>query len=528
MRKLNVCLLLIAFSFASFAQEKIDGAMMQKIRNEGLNNSKVMEIAWWLTDANGPRLTNTPGYMKAANYAVKTLSSWGLTDAKLDPWGDFGKSWELQKSYAAMTAPYYKPIMIYPKVWTTGTNGLQTGDVVVITAKDSVGLDAYRGKLAGKIILLDRNDSYKHSFAADASRWTDVKLDSMANAKPRVAGQNNTGDTAAARRRREQFQQQAAFNNTLRSLAKSEGALGFISTSTRNHDGTVFVQGSTGNPYRVTDADHLLDVAVGYEDFMTLLRMAKQNMPVKLEIDVKVSSNSKDTKSYNVIAEIPGTDPKLKDEIVMLGAHLDSWQGSTGATDNASGSAVMMEAVRILKTLGVKPRRTIRIALWSGEEQGLLGSGGYVKKTFADRNTMNLLPAHEKFSAYYNIDNGTGKIRGIYAENNEAAANIFKEWLVPFHDLGAKTVTITSTGGTDHQSFDRVGLPGFQFIQDDIEYSTRTHHSNMDSYDHLIAEDLKQISVIVAAFVYNSAMRDEKLPRKELPKPREGGGRGGM
>ncbi|MEJ7673559.1 MAG: M20/M25/M40 family metallo-hydrolase [Chitinophagaceae bacterium] len=227
-----------------------------------------------------------------------------------------------------------------------------------------------------------------------------------------------------------------------------------------------------------------------------------------------------DTKGYNVIAEIKGTDKNLKDEVVMLGGHLDSWHGGTGATDNASGCAVMMEAVRILKTLNVQPKRTIRIALWSGEEQGLFGSRGYVKKTFADPATMQLLPAHEKFSSYFNIDNGTGKIRGIYLQGNEAARSIFQQWLAPFNDLGAKTVTISNTGGTDHLAFDAVGLPGFQFIQDEIEYGTRTHHSNMDTYDHLIEDDLKQMATIVAAFVYNAAMRDQKIPRKELPKPR--------
>jgi Zn-dependent M28 family amino/carboxypeptidase len=265
---------------------------------------------------------------------------------------------------------------------------------------------------------------------------------------------------------------------------------------------------------------------VAMEDYMSICRLVKAGIPVKLDVDVKTAMSDKDTKGYNVIAEIKGTDPSLKDEIVMLGGHLDSWQGATGATDNAAGCSVMMEAVRILKTLGVKPRRTIRIALWNGEEQGLLGSRNYVKNHFADPATMELKPEHSKFSSYFNIDNGTGKIRGIYLQGNDKVKNIFAKWLEPFADLGAKTVTISNTGGTDHQSFDAVGLPGFQFIQDEIEYNTRTHHTNMDSYDHLIGDDLKQIATIVAAFVYNTAMRDEKLPRKELPKPRPAGQRG--
>jgi carboxypeptidase Q len=286
----------------------------------------------------------------------------------------------------------------------------------------------------------------------------------------------------------------------------------------------LFVQG--GGAYTATAPENVLDIVVAMEDYMSLLRLAKSGYPVKLEVDVQTAFTTADTKGYNVVAEIKGSDPKLKDEWVMLGGHLDSWQGATGATDNAAGCAVMMEAMRILKTIGFKPRRSIRIALWSGEEQGLLGSRNYVKTHLADPSTMQLTPEHNKISAYYNVDNGTGKIRGVYLQGNDKVKLIFAKWLEPFNDLGAKTLTISNTGGTDHLSFDAVGIPGFQFIQDEIEYDTRTHHTNMDSYDHLIAEDLKQAATIVAFFVYNTAMRDEKLPRKELPKARGEGTRG--
>jgi carboxypeptidase Q len=511
--------LLLLSPLFTLAQEQVDLNMMQKIRNEGINNSQVMDIAWNLTDGSGPRVTASPGFLKAANYAKQTLVKCGVKNVRIEPWGEFGKGWELQKSYVAMTAPYYKPIIAFPKVWTSGTNGLQNAEVVLITAKDSAGLDAYRGKLKGKIIILDRMDTYKQSFNADAGRYTDAQLDSMANIQAGARQPQGNRDTAEIRRRREEFRTLAAFNNTLRMLAKTEGAVAMLSTSPRSHDGTVFVQGASGNPYKITDAESALDLSLSWEDYMTILRTVKRGASVKLDIDVKTNFQTADTKGYNVIGEIPGTD--LKDEIVMLGAHLDSWQGATGATDNASGSAVMLEVMRILKSIGATPRRTIRIALWSGEEQGLLGSRAYVKNTFGDRTTMQLInPAHEKFSAYYNIDNGTGKVRGIYLQGNEAARSIFTAWFQPLKDLGAGTVTISNTGGTDHLSFDEVGLPGFQFIQDEIEYDTRTHHSNMDSYDHLIPDDLKQISIIVASFVYNTAMRTEKIPRKELPKPR--------
>ncbi len=517
LKRLILCFLFIP-AIVHAQTEKIDQDMMNKIRKEGLENSKIMDIAFHLTDASGPRLTGSPGFMKAANYAKEQLTQWGLVNSMLDPWGDFGKSWELQKSYIAITAPWYKSLEAYPKTWTAGTNGLKNAELLLITAKDSVGLDAYRGKLAGKILIVDRTESYKLSFKPDATRLTDAELDSMANIKLQPE------DTTAQRRRREQNRNQnraqQALMNTLKSIAATEGAIAIFSTSVRNHDGTIFVQ--QAGPYKITDPANFLDIALQWEDYMSMVRLLKNNIPVKLDVDVQTKFFSDDTKAYNVIAEIKGTDKNLKDEVVMLGGHLDSWHGGTGATDNAAGSAIMMEAVRILKATGVQPRRTIRIALWSGEEQGLLGSRGYVKKTFADPEDMKLLPAHEKFSAYFNVDNGTGKIRGIYLQKNEAAGPIFQQWLAPFNDLGAKTVTISNTGGTDHQAFDAVGLPGFQFIQDPIEYDTRNHHSNMDVYDHLQEEDLKQAATIVAAFVYDAAMRDAKIPRKELPKAKPG------
>ncbi len=527
MKKTLSFLLLFAYVVLVSAQEKIDADMMQKIRKEGLENSKVMDIAFHLTDGSGPRLTASPGFNRAANYAVQQLKDWGLVNTQLDPWGEFGKGWELQRSYIAMTAPYYKPIIAYPKTWTEGTKKLQNAEVIIVSAKDSTELATYAGKLKGKIILIETNAVYKQSFKADAVRYTDEELQKMADAKaPAPRPQADPNDTAA-QRRRAQFQRIAGAGNIanrIKEMAKKEGAVAMLTSGIRNHDGTVFVQG--GGAYKANDPANFLDLAVADEDFMTIQRLVKNNIPVSLDIDVKTKFQTDDLQGYNVIAEIPGTDPALKDEIVMLGGHLDSWHGATGATDNAAGCSVMMEAVRIIKSLGIQPRRTIRIALWSGEEQGLLGSRGYVKKTFADPATMELLPAHAKFSSYFNIDNGTGKIRGIYLQGNEACRSIFQQWLAPFNDLGAKTVTISNTGGTDHQAFDAVGLPGFQFIQDPIEYDTRTHHSNMDSYDHLIPDDLKQIATIVAAFVYNAAQRDEKLPRKELPKPRPAGGFG--
>lgn len=501
--------LIIAIPFYALSQENVDLAMMQKIREEGLKNSKVMEIAFNLTDKSGDRLTNSEGYMRAANYAKETLAGWGIQNASIDPWGEFGKGWDLEKMYLAMTAPYYKPLLAWPKTWTAGTKGLKKGGLIVVALKDSASLEALRGQLKGKLIIIDQLDAYKQSFKPDAVRYTDDELAKMAAAPaPPPAGARPN----AANFSRGALIGIAKVTSLLKAMAIKEGAVGMITTSTRNHDGTIFAQGGGG--YKGSDPANFLDIAMGIEDYNTLLRLAKSGTDVQMETEVKTKFQDKDLQGYNVIAEIPGTDPLLKDEVVMIGAHLDSWQSGTGATDNASGSSVMMEAMRILKTIGTQPKRTIRIGLWSGEEEGLLGSRGYVKKTFMDE-AGKPNAAHEKFSSYYNIDNGTGKIRGIYLQGNAACADIFAKWFEPFHDLGAQTITISNTGGTDHQSFDGVGLPGFQFIQDPIEYNTKTHHSNMDVYDHLIEDDLKQMATIIAAFSYNAAQRDAKLPRKK-------------
>ena len=491
--------------------ENIDQAVMAKIRNEGLVNSKVMDIAFQITDASGPRVTNSPGFMRAANYAKNQLTQWGLVNARLDPWGEFGKGWELEKSYVAMSSPWYRSLIAYPKTWTSGTNGLQQGEVILISAKDSVELETYRNKLKGNILIFDDLMTYDHSNRPAILRRSDEDLKKLGEVV-------ESEDTAALRRRTERNKTQNVMPrgvlNALKRMAVKEGATAILSSSADNHSGTVFVL--QGGPYKITDPDNFLDIAIGLEDYNTIVRLLRNKIPVKMDVDVKTRFQTNDTQGYNVIAEIPGIDKDLKEEVVMLGAHLDSWPAATGATDNAAGVCVMMEAIRILKAIGVQPRRTIRIALWSGEEQGLLGSRGYVKKTFGDAETMKLLPAHDKLSAYYNLDYGTGKVLGIHLQGNEAARNIFQQWFAPFNDLRAKTVTIQNTGSTDHISFNTVGLPGFQFIQDRLV----TQHSNMDSYDHLMPDDLKQSATIVAAFVYNTAMRNQKIPRKELPKLR--------
>ncbi len=516
---LFVCMLCLS---ASLLHAQTDATA--KIRKEGLDNSKVMDIAFHLTDVSGSRLTNSPGFFRAANWAKEELIKMGLENAAIEPWGDFGTGWEQTRCYVAMTSPYYTPIVAIPRAWTGSTPGKKiiSSNVILIKAKDSAELyQNYSGKIKDMIVMFYSSDTLHPSFNADGQRFSDDELTKMANSKPDTAqrrGARNVSPEAMAARR-----QQQALARQMNGFYNKEKPALVLSMNGRGNDGTLFVQ--NGGSVDKGAENNYAWVMLSSDDYLRVQRLVDAGQNVQVEADVKTKFYDKDIKGYNVVAEIPGTDPALKDEVVMLGGHLDSWQGATGATDNAAGCAVMIEVVRILKTTGLQPKRTIRIALWSGEEQGLHGSRNYVKNHFADPVDMVLKPDHAKVSAYYNLDNGTGKIRGIYLQGNAAAGPLFSKWLEPFYDLDAKTVTIDNTGGTDHQAFDAVGIPGFQFIQDAIEYDTRTHHTNMDTYDHLVPADLKQAATIVAAFVYNTAQLDQKIPRKELPKARGTGGR---
>ena len=509
---LYTCLVFAGTVGTAIGQDTPDPVMTAKIRDEGLNHSQVMDIAFHLTDASGPRLAGSPGLKRAQDWATTTLKSWGLVNVAREPWGKFGKGWEVQKNYIAMTEPYYHALITIPKAWTPGTNGLIKSEVVYFKADSLPDLAKYKGKLKGKIIVTDARPPAEQNFKSpEASRYTDAELDSLTKPeKPR---------TGFAGGRRGPQGGNRIPPATLAQFELDEG-VGLVLTQARSGstDGTIFT--SNGASYRDTAHAVSPNLETSVEDYQRILRLVKAGVKVTVEADIRTEFFDQDLQGYNVIGEIPGTDPKLKPQLVMLGAHLDSWHGATGGTDNAAGSAVMMEAVRILTKLGIKPRRTIRIALWSAEEEGDLGSANYVKNHFADRTDMVLKPDHDKVSAYYNIDNGTGKIRGIYLQSNEKAGPIFTQWLAPFHDLGATTVTIRNTTSTDHESFDNVGIPGFQFIQDDIDYEARTWHTNQDTYDKIIPADMMQMATIVASFVYNTAQRDEMIPRKPLPAAR--------
>lgn len=518
-------LLLASAASAQVVQEKIDSAAFAQIRDEGMNRSGVMEMLSYLTDVYGPRLTGSPGYERAAQWAQAKLTSMGLENSHLESWGPFGRGWELKRFSANVIGRQNFPLLAYPKAWSPGTGGTSSGEVLYIDAQTDSALQSYRGKLKGKFVLLSEPREVKAHFTPEASRVADSTLLNMADAD--LPGARRGGG-----RRFEMSEAQKAralVEYRKLEMCQKEGALGLLTIS-RGDGGNIFVQQAsvpshpdTPSVKRVSVYDPkapkiLPQFAVAAEHYNRLVRMLKKGESPRLEVNLEVNFMKADSE-YNIIAEIPGTD--LKDEIVMIGGHFDSWHGGTGATDDATGSAVCMEAMRILKTLKLAPRRTIRIGLWGGEEQGILGSAGYVKRHFGQSvdGKVEQKPEAEKFSVYFNNDNGTGKVRGVYMQGNEAVRPILRSWLKPFDDMGASTLTPSNTGGTDHLSFDAVGLPGFQFIQDQIEYDTRTHHSTMDLYERVQEEDVKQASVIMAAFAYQAAMRDEKFPRKPLPLP---------
>ncbi len=511
-RKLLFSALFFAvFSGSAFAQSEGDAATLQKIRDEGLNHSKVMETAFYLTDVAGPRLAGSPGLKRAQDWAVDQLKTWGLVNAQREPWGKFGKGWEVQKNYAAITVPYYHAIIAIPKAWTPGTNGEIKGDVVVVKIDTTADFDKYKGHLTGKIVIFDtKSTTLAGGTRPDLTRYTDEELDKMEKAMaPPTAPRRGPNPQAAA------FMRLRALRAAISAFLLQEN-VGLIISQGRGTDGTVFT--SNGASYADTAKAVAPELETSSEDYLRILRLVKAGIKVQMEADIKTQFFTDDLQGYDVVGEIPGTDKKLKEQLVIIGGHLDSWHAATGATDNGAGSAVMMEAMRILKAINFKPKRTIRICLWSSEEQGLFGSRFYVLNHFGDPKTMVLKPDQGKVSAYYNLDNGTGKIRGIYLQGDSAARPVFKPWLEQFKDLGAGTVTISNTGGTDHLSFAAVGIPGFQFIQDSMDYGTRTHHSNQDTYDRLSEDDLKQAATIVATFVFNTSQRDEMIPRAELPK----------
>ncbi len=525
------------------ATETLDLTMYARIRSEGLQHGKVMQFAEALDDGIGPRLTGSPNMAKANAWTRDTLTAIGLSDAHLEDWGEFGMGWQQINTWARMVSPDPEPLWLQAAPWSPATKGPVTGAVVYVPLTDAAELDKLKGTLAGKIVLLGATRPTPDLTEPLFHRYTDAELKDMESYE--VPGGRRTGaptqtreQLLAERRRLTALRQQA-----LKMMA-DEGVAAILTPSRDSNNGggtgIIFDDNGANLSTPAQDPAHRVTIpnaVVMIEHYNRLARMVSAHVPVQVEVNIDTKFTGDHEHGFDTVAEIPGTDPQLKKEVVMVGGHLDSWISGTGATDNGAGTVMAMEAVRILKALGVPPRRTIRIALWSGEEEGLFGSQGYVRQhfgTFGPPNppdpagTPGYLAHHgaltttkewETLDAYYNLDNGTGEVRGIYTQGNFAVGPIFRQWIAPLADLGVTTVTYRNTGGTDHLSYDAVGLPGFQFIQDPMDYETRTHHSDMDTVDRLHPFDLEQGAILEAIFLWNTSQREAMLPRKPFPHP---------
>jgi carboxypeptidase Q len=523
--------------------ESLDMNMYQRIRDEGLNRSHVMEFASALSDDIGPRLTGSPNAKKANEWTRDTLTKIGLENAHLEDWGEFGLGWQQLNTWARMVTPDTAVLIVQATPWSPSTPGPVTGDVEFVNIQNEKDIDQYKGKLAGKIVLFGAMRPVPPVDKALFDRNSEKDLDEVAEFSVNANAGGIPPEMLA--RVRERMERQRLVEKVAQFFADEKvAAVIEPSRDAKNgggSGGTLFDDnGATmgRTPYIADKRVRIPVVVAAIESYGRLYRLTQAHVPVSVELDVETKFTGEHEHAFNTVAEIPGTDPNLKDQVVMLGGHLDSWIAGTGATDNGAGTVVAIEAVRILKALDIRPRRTIRIALWTGEEQGLFGSKNYVAQHLGSVKTstapdqmqlpeymrrtagpLEVKPEQKLISAYFNVDNGSGKIRGIYTQGNAAVAPVFAQWIAPLKDLGVSTITMRNTGGTDHLSFDAVGIPGFQFIQDDLDYETRTHHSNQDVYERLQAADLKQIATVEAIFVYNAAQRDQMMPRKPLPDP---------
>jgi len=512
-----------------------------RIKTEAFDNSKVMDTLSYLTDMYGPRLTGSPEFEQAADWAMSRLKECGVTNVHTEKWGPFGRSWSLQTFTLEMTSPRYSHLVAVPLAWSGSTTGVQSGEATLAPfrtegvfdiAKNREAFERYKqqwkGKLKGKIVLITELPQPKPTERPLFRRYTDAELADIAKSPEPAIKRNIMVDQIKMPSDPEEankyfaslpnsvvdqlIDQYFALSHDEGRFFREEGALAVIRGDNRAHNGLIFAEAAGSE--KSSDPLAAPTFIVTQEQYSRMVRLVEKKQPVTLRFELKAQTSDRDMDGLNIIGEIPGQ--KKPDEVVMIGAHFDSWHSGTGATDNGAGSAVMLEVMRILKTLDLKMDRTVRIGLWSGEEQGLFGSKAYVKQHFADPKTMQLKPEHAKLDAYLNLDNGSGRIRGAYLEGNDAARPLFEKMFQPFRDLGVTTLTLKHTGGTDHLSFDDVGLPGFQFIQDPLDYGTVTHHSDMDTYSHAVPEDLMQASAVIATLVYDIANREETFPRKAL------------
>ncbi len=524
------------------ATEALDLNMYQRIRDEGLNHSHVMEFGSALMDGIGPRLTGSPNLKKANEWTRDTLTKIGLENAHLEDWGEFGMGWQQVNTWARMVTPDTAILIVQATPWSPSTSGPVTGDVEFVNIQDDKDFDKYKGKLAGKVVLFGAMREVPPVDKALFERYSDKELEDLAGFPVNA----NAGVSPEMQARMRTYVERQKRIDKVAQFFADEKVAAVIEPSRDGKNGggsggTLFDDnGATlgRTPYIAEKKVKIPVVVAAIESYGRLYRLTQAHVPCSVEVNVQTQFTGDHEHGFNTVAEIPGTDPKLKEQVVMVGGHLDSWIAGTGATDNGAGTIVAMEAVRILKALDVKPRRTIRIALWTGEEQGLFGSKGYATEHFGSAKTstapdqmqlpefmrraagpLEVKPEQKLISGYFNVDNGSGKIRGVYTQGNAAMDPIFAQWIAPLKDLGVTAITNRNTGGTDHLSFDAVGIPGFQFIQDDLSYESRTHHSNEDVLERLQPADLKQIATVEAIFVYNAAQRDQMLPRKPLPNP---------
>ena len=498
-----LCLALIAPT-GVLAQERTDLATIHRIKQEAFSNSQVMDTLLHMTDHMGPRLTGSPEFKRAADWTINRLKEYGIDNGHLEKF-DFGRGWTYSRFSTHMIEPSIQPLIGFPMAWTPGTNGTVTGDVVYVPMSTGVDFAKWRGKLKDKIVLIDTPRDFPLETKPQARRYADAELDELGHAPEPGATPPSRSGAESAR----------AFRNIRNKFLREEGVLLALTPGYQGTYGTVFAAAAGSHDLKSEMPSPI--VAIASEHYARMVRLLDAKVPVKVEANVQAQFHDNGD-GYNIVAELPGTG-KNKDEYVLMGGHFDSWHGATGATDNAAACAAMIEVLRIFKTANIKLNRSVRIGLWGGEEQGLYGSKAYVKDHLADRASMKLGKDHAKLSVYLNVDNGAGRIRGIYTQGNDMVQPIFASLLAPFKDLGVTQITNRNTGGTDHLSFDAVGVPGFQFIQDPLDYMARTHHSNMDTFDRIQKGDMLQMVAVLASVVYHAANREEMFPRKPLPAP---------
>src|SRR5580704_7168133 len=537
--------ILVLLALPALSQERVDLGIVDRIKAEAFERSKVMEILRNLSDVHGPRLTGSPGFEHAAQWAMGELNDYGLDKVHLEKWGPFGRAWTLEQASLELIEPSYSQLTAVPLAWSASTKGPVTGELVLAPMHGSFRdgpkkyketWEAYRtkwaGKLTGKIVLLSEPKIPAQQTNPQFRRYTATELTDMENA-PAPAAKLTAKKLDELEWPEDTAEMGKFFNSLPNSLMEQlydlydqsaadrgefftkEGVGGVLMEDQRAHEGMLF--GEAAGSFKVAGTSAPPTFVVTAEQYNRIARLVDKKNAARVRLSLKATISDHDVDGLNIIGEMTGGDKK--DEVVMLGAHFDSWHSGTGATDNGAGSAVMIEVMRILKALNLKLDRPVRIGLWGGEEEGLFGSRAYVKEHFADPQTMRVTSEHGKLSAYFNLDNGSGKIRGVYLQGHEAMRPLFESWLAPFRDMGVTAISIRNTGGTDHLSFAAVGLPGFQFIQDPLDYGTIAHHSDMDTWDHAVPEDLMQASAVIASLVYETAVRKDMLPRRELPKP---------